>query len=172
MIIVHQEQILTGQKPSKNALQTQLFDEFGELNRDWRRIAVTEAGECANQGLISSLKVGAKVRRMERYKGCCPFCKKINDVVMNVVSPSNPKKNGDTDVWLGKTNIGRSASPRKRTPEGLVDRTPSERWWIPAGTVHPHCRGTWSVLPDSKPTDDKIFQEWLDKHLHQIKKPS
>src|SRR5690606_24232685 len=36
-----------------SSLQTKLLDAFGTLNRDWRRIAVTEAGEAANQGLVA-----------------------------------------------------------------------------------------------------------------------
>jgi hypothetical protein len=45
---------------SPHTLQTKLLDEFGALNRDWRRIAVTEAGEIANQGLILSLASGSQ----------------------------------------------------------------------------------------------------------------
>jgi len=138
---------------NEEKLQQDLFDDFAAMNRDWRRIALTEAGEACNQGFIASLPDGAKVRRMEMYKGACPFCKKINGRVFNVVSPGDPNKNGETDVWVGKTNIGRSASPRKRTENGLEVRDPSDMWWVPAGVAHPHCRGRWMALSSAQPGD-------------------
>lgn len=154
---------------TKEVLQSKLFDEFATLNRDWRRIAVTEAGENANQGFLATFKPGSRVRRIEQYKGACPFCKKINGVVMEVVDPHAEKKDGDKQVWVGKTNIGRSAAPRKRVGDELVERTGAEMWWIPAGTVHPHCRGTWDPMPDAGPHDDPEFQKWLDTHFHKTK---
>lgn len=171
VILAHQEQVLTGMTPPKESLQTQLFDEFAALNRDWRRISVTESGENANQGLIASLAPGSRVRRMEQYRGACPYCKKINGVVLTVVDPAAKKKDGVTQVWVGKTNLGRSGAPRKRVGAELIEREPHERWWLPAGTVHPHCRGSWHVMEGAKPGDDPSFQVWLDKHLHKIQTP-
>jgi hypothetical protein len=161
VIFAYQEQMLDGETLPAHALQTQLLDEFGAINRDWRRIAVTEAGENANQGLIASLVPGSKVERWERYRGACPFCKKINGAVLEVVKPSEKKKDGATQVWVGKTNIGRAAALRKRVGDELVERTSAERWWIPAGAVHPHCRGIWHVLPAARPGDDPAFAAWL-----------
>jgi len=152
---------------TKEVLQSKLFDEFATLNRDWRRIAVTEAGENANQGLIMTLTPGSSVKRIEQYKGACPFCKRIDGVVMKVVAADAPEKDGDKEVWPGKNNVGRSAAPRKRVGDELVERVPSELYWIPAGTVHPHCRGTWHLMPAASVHDDPDFQSWLDKHLHQ-----
>jgi len=154
---------------TRESLQAKLFDEFAALNRDWRRIAVTEAGENANQGMISTLQPGARVRRIEQYKGACAFCKRIDGVVMEVVAPDAPDKDGDKQVWVGKTNIGRSAAKRKRVGDELVDRTPGEMWWIPAGTVHPHCRGGWDVMPGAGAHDSPDFQKWLDQHFHKVK---
>jgi hypothetical protein len=172
VILQHQAQVAAGgSNPQiRQALASQLLDKFGTWNRDWRRIAVTEAGENANQGMLASLKPGARVRRIEQYRGACPYCKKIDGVVMGVADPADPEKDGTKQVWVGKTNIGRSSAPRKRVGSVLVERLPSELWWIPAGTVHPHCRGTWHAMPDAKPTDDPDFQAWLDKHLHGIRK--
>ena len=144
-----------------------MFDRFGEMNRDWRRIAITEAGENANQGLIASLPEGARVRRVEQYANACPFCRKIDGRVMTVVPDSSPEKDGDTMVWPGKTNIGRSAAPRKKTPEGLVDRLPSEMWWIAAGTQHPHCRGRWVVVQQD-PVGDDPFDQWMAEALSKV----
>ncbi len=143
--------------PGTSSLETKLLDEMGTLNRDWRRIAVTEAGDALNQGLIASMPVGAKMRRVEQYRGACPFCRKIDGVVMEVVDASDPDKNGETQIWPGKNNIGRSAAPRKRIDGALVDREPDEMYWVPAGTVHPHCRGRWLREPDVDPADDADF---------------
>jgi len=162
LIMAHEQQRLLGSKPPAHALQQDLFDTFADLNRDWRRIATTEVGDAAGNGLIGSLKAGTKVRRIEQYKSACPFCKKIHGLVFTVVDPDKKDKNWDTEVWVGKTNIGRSAAKQKRTAEGMVDRTDSEMWKVPAGTVHPHCRGTWHVLDDAKPADDPDFAKWLD----------
>lgn len=149
------------------ALQTQLLDAFGQHNRDWRRIALTEAAENQNQGYITSLKAGTKVRRLEQYQNACPFCRKIDGVVMTVVDPSDPDKDGETQIWPGKTNIGRSASPRRRQGGALIERQPDEMWWVPAGVVHPHCRGSWLPEIEDRPGDDPDFGAWLRDTLRK-----
>ena len=82
-----------------------------------------------------------------------------------MVDPANPNKDGQTQVWVGKNNIGRSGSPRKRVGDELIERTESELWWIPAGTVHPHCRGRWVVIDEPREGDDPEFAAWLDDLL-------
>lgn len=143
------------------ALQTKLQDEFATLNRDWRRIAVTEAGENQLQGYIASLKPGTKVKRVEVYANACGHCRKIDGKVMTVVAPDAPDKDGDTQVWVGKTNIGRSAAPRKRVDNVLIEREPHERWWVASGTQHPHCRGRWVPVIEDEPGNDPDFGDWL-----------
>jgi hypothetical protein len=165
VIMAHEEQRLLGDNPPRHALQTRLFDEFSALNRDWRRIALTEVGDNAGNGLIASLKPGTRVRRVEQYNGACAFCRKINGTVLTVVSPDKKDKNWDTEVWPGKSNLGRSGAKRKRTDDGMVERADAELWKIAAGTIHPHCRGTWFVLEDAKPSDDPDFAKWLDSHF-------
>lgn len=147
------------------SLQTKLADQFATLNRDWRRIAVTEAGEAQTQGYIAALKPGTKVKRVERYATACGFCKKIHGVVATVVAPDHPDKDPDTMVWVGKNNIGRSASPMKRVGGALVPRTPEEMWWLPAGLVHPHCRGRWVPTIEDEPGDDPEFGDFLRELL-------
>lgn len=146
---------------SSSTLQTKLFDKFATLNRDWRRIAVTEAGECQLQGLVASTKPGSKLKRVEQYANACAFCRKIDGVVATVVSPDADNKDPDTQIWVGKTNIGRSASPRKRVGDTLVARTADEMWWLPAGTAHPHCRGRWVAVIDDEEGEDADFGDWL-----------
>lgn len=160
-IMAHEQQRILGATPPKEALQQNLFDTFGDMNRDWRRIATTEVGDAAGNGMIASLEPGTKVRRIEQYHGACPFCKKIHGMVFTVVDPSKRDKDWDTEVWVGKTNIGRSGSKKKRVGDELVDRTDAEMWKVPAGTVHPHCRGTWHVESDGGPSPDPSFDKWL-----------
>lgn len=147
------------------SLQSRLLDEFGTLNRDWRRIAVTEAGEAQTQGYIASLPIGTKVERVEQYANACRFCKKIHGTVAEIVSPDAKGKNPNTQIWVGKNNIGRSASPRKRVGNLLVARLPEEMWQLPAGLAHPHCRGRWVPVIQDQPGDDKDFGDWLRNTL-------
>jgi len=150
---------------SGRALQSKLVEDFGTLNRDWRRIAVTEAGEALNQGLVSSLKPGARLKRIEQYRGACAFCRKIDGREVTVVAPHQAIKDPDSNIWVGKDNYGRSASPNKRVGSSLIERTPDERWWVPAGTAHPNCRGRWVPVHRPKPGDDPEFAAWLKQTL-------
>lgn len=160
-----EEQMLKVPGVPGEALQTRLFDQFGEMNRDWRRIAVTEAGECQLNGYIAALPPGTKIKRVERYANACSFCRKLDGKVVTVVSPDEKYKDGENAVWVGKGNVGRSASPRKRVGNVLVPRTPDEMWWIPAGTAHPHCRGRWVRVLQDEPGDDPDFGDFLRKVL-------
>lgn len=154
-------QVLRTPEVSGSSLQTKLLDEFATLNRDWRRIAVTEAGEAQTAGYVAALPMGSRVKRVEQYKGACAFCRKIDGKVVEVVDPAAADKNPDTQIWLGKTNVGRSASPRKRVGDLLVEREPHELWQIPVGLVHPHCRGRWVPTIEDRPVDDNDFGDWL-----------
>lgn len=169
IIIEHAEKkMLQAPGTASEALQTKLFDKFAELNRDWRRIAVTEAGEIQTQGYIASLPVGARVKRIEQYGNACKFCKKIHGVIAEVVSPDAEDKDGHTQVWVGKNNVGRSASPRKRVGDALVPREEHELYWLPAGLAHPHCRGRWVMHtnPDHEEAgDDPEFAKQLREIL-------
>lgn len=165
-IMQHMQQQMT-KAPGEpgESLQTVLMDQFASLNRDWRRLAVTEAGECQTQGFIASLPPGTKVKRIEQYATACKFCKNIDGVVATVVAADAPDKDGETMIWVGKNNIGRSASPRKRVGDELIPRTPEELYWLPAGLAHPNCRGRWIRTLVEEPGDDPDFAEWLSATL-------
>lgn len=139
LVLNHLSERVAGAPPALKRLEESLFDEFSILNRDWRRVAITEAGEVQTQTMIASLEVGAIVKRYEAYEGACDFCHKIDGMEFTVVDPAKPDKDGWKEVWVGKTNLGRSASPRKRVGDELVEREPDERWWPAAGLQHPHC---------------------------------
>jgi hypothetical protein len=150
----------------QGSLQTELVDRFATLNRDWRRIAITESGTALNEGLIASLPVGSQVKRVEQYRGACPFCRSIDGKIVTIVSPDKKDKDGDKEIWSGKSNLNRSASPRKRVGDELVPRTEDERWWLPASLAHPNCRGRWVPVIQMKPDDDPDFHKWLVQTLN------
>ncbi len=143
------------------SLEQRLSDEFATLNRDWRRIAITEAGEAQCQGMVLAQVPGARLKRVEQYRGACAFCRRIDGKVMEVVSPDDPDKDGETEIWAGKTNIGRSAAPRMRVGGMLVERPEDQRWWVAAGVQHPNCRGAWVPVLQDEPGDDPEFGAWL-----------
>lgn len=150
---------------SGSGVETQLGDAFGDLGRDWRRIAVTEASEAQAQGYVAAQRHGARVQRIERYRNACAWCRSIDGRVFEVVDAAAPDKDGDTQVWVGKTNVGRSASPRKRVGDKLVPREADEVWWPAAGAQHPWCRGRWVALPDETPGHDPEFSAWMHAKL-------
>lgn len=147
------------------SLQSKLQDEFAVLNRDWRRVAVTETARDANEGFIAAQMPGTRVKRVEAYAGACAFCRKIHGREFTVVDPGKPDKNGATEVWVGKSNVDRSASPRKRVGDQLVERAPSEMWWPAAGVQHPNCRGSWSLVTPKPDDVSDEFSSWLDGAL-------
>jgi len=169
IIISHEEGAAIGSPDATvSKLQQQLFDEFSILNRDWRRVAITEAARNANEGFVASMPTGGKVKRIEAYPTACHFCKKIHGMVFNVVSPSKENKDDWTEVWPGKDNHGRSASPRKRVSNKLIERTDAEMWRPAAGVQHPHCRGTWVRVGEVSANVDPDFKQMLDEELRNI----
>ena len=175
----HRMRTLVAQRLERNAsgdmtgpsLETELGDAFGALNRDWRRIAVTEAGEAQCQGFVAMQPAGAKVKRVERYRNACAWCAKLDGKVFEVVDPAAAEKDGATQVWIGKTNVGRSAAPRKRVGDLLVEREPREMWWPAAGAQHPHCRGRWVPVLDDTPGQDAEFSAWMHAKLKATARP-
>ena len=166
VIVEHlQAQVLGQKEGQQTALSTRLFDDFGVLNRDMRRIAVTEAGDVTNNAYIASRPIGAKVRRREAYKGACDFCRSINGQVYRIVSADAPEKNGAEEVWVGKSNIGRSASPNRRQGGALVPRESAEMWWCAAGVQHPHCRGSWEDVVERPANVRPEFHDWMMETL-------
>jgi len=139
IVLEHQKAAMLGGKVEN--IQTKLFDRYATANRDWRRIAITEISENAAQGVVAASKPGDKLKRLEQYKGVCAWCHKINGKIVTVVDPAKSNKDGMNEVWVGKTNIGRSSAPKKLIAGQLHWREPDEMWWLAAGAQHPHCRG-------------------------------
>jgi len=147
---------------SPQELESNLFDEFGSLNRDWRRIAETEIGNSVNNGYL--------IAEMEKEKdpdaviymkgisaaGACPWCRAKVDNQVVVLLEWPPETGGDqiivegkqyTAIWPGKSNIG-----RKRA-----------NWWTAAGLQHPFCHCSWIRYEPGYEKYDKQLREALDK---------
>lgn len=170
VILNHQQAEYSGDKAATaEALQTKLLDEFGTLNRDWRRIALTEAAENSNQGFVGTMPTGATLKRLEQYKGACAFCRRIDGREFSVVAPSKTFKDPQKEIWVGKTNVGRAAAPMKRVAGTLVARDPSEMWWPAAGVQHPHCRGRWIPVRKVNLSGDDDFHAWMAQRLAATK---
>lgn len=167
-VIEYEELRVSGASVSPLTLKATLFDRFAVLNRDFRRIAITEAGRNANEAVIDGLKIGSRVRRVEAYPSACPFCKKLHAMEFDIVAADDPNRDGWKHIWPGKNNIGRSSSPRKRVGDVLVERDASELWWPAAGVQHPHCRGQWVPLVET-PNADPDFMAWVDAELAKVK---
>lgn len=154
---------MEGRSPENLALDLihNVTDSQENLNRDWRRVAITEANAATSNGFLAGCEAGEKVVGVS-LPTACELCKKlIENKVFTVrkepppdyknLDPGSPEykeiaKIWETQVWVGKTNEGRSGSLRKRGPEGkLVDREHHE---ISLGIIplHPYCRCYWRKL--------------------------
>lgn len=132
-------------RSSKAEVAQDLFNRFGSLNRDWGRIAETETVEAFNNAFLResaiTAPVGTKVyfRRVEmRDDFVCAFCERIRGAV--ALWSDVPLENDRIDdpvakfaIWEGKNNVGRKARD----------------YWLPAGTAHPWCRGSWESFTPS-----------------------
>lgn len=153
-------------------LEQKFRDTLGDLNRDWRRISVTETGEAFNTQYLGQFPGGTMVKRIEDYTGACPFCADLHGMEFEWVSADKPDKDGWKHVWPGKTNVGRSSSRMMRDGEGgLTPRPAEELWWPAAGVQHPNCRGRWVAVPEKEPTDiDPEFTAWMNSELAKVGK--
>lgn len=160
-----QNMIIEGieQKTGTRALASKMFDELAvddssALNRDWDRIAVTEVNNVVNNGFIASQAPGTYVVGHSHHDACIYCLDMINMKIYKVTnnppeeySGLNPKSKKykelahrwETEVWTGKSNIGRSLSPKKRVNGGLVKRK-SHELSTPTITLHPVCRCRWT----------------------------
>lgn len=121
-------------------LQQRLFDGFSGLNRDWRRVALTETAMAVTNGALASVDPSEGwVAEWKAAANACPFCKRMGGARLRVVAPDAARKDGDTQIWVGKSNVGRSAHRYSRKEGRFRDR--HELWW-PACPAHPNCACT------------------------------
>jgi hypothetical protein len=126
----------------RGKMEQRLMEGFGYLNRDWRRVVLTETAMSAASGQL------AQVAGAEGWEAiwtgtpnACPFCHRMYGRSFKIVAADKADKNGDKEVWPGKTNIGRSVSLYTR--EGRK-REKGELWW-PCIPAHPNCCCSWSI---------------------------
>lgn len=120
----------------------QLWKQFGEFNRDWRMIAVTEAASNANNGFLLGRKVGSYVVGISRNDACSWCLTHMHGRILKVVDPPRPgePRDWDNEIWVGKSNYGRY----QHLHEQVSGRTRFDHeLWKPAAIAHPNCRCRW-----------------------------
>lgn len=123
-------------------LQQRLFDQFSSMNRDWRRVALTETSFAVSNGTLASVDpADGWAAEWHAAPNACPWCHRMNLRRFHVVAPDHPRKDPERDMWVGKSslNIGRSAHRWSRKLQR--ERTAAEMW-IPATPLHPLCACT------------------------------
>ncbi len=120
------ELIIQAQKErwGANKLSQAFFDSYGDQNRDWRRVAITELAMAANDAYLAALEPGDEIQ-VATVPGACPHCQKLLEEKTFIVS-DGPMDDGYKYIWPGKSNIGRKVT----------------EWW-PCCPLHPHCRHRW-----------------------------
>ena len=131
-ILIHARQAGEGAQ----VVQRRAFDGFADLNRDWRRLALTETAAAHFNGTLAAVPEGEEMEAVwVTAVGSCPWCQQWKGKVFRIVRPGDPTRNGATDLWAGKTNIGRHGASKAR--DGRV-RMPAELWWA-CQPCHPNC---------------------------------
>jgi hypothetical protein len=146
-------------KTTNKELTSKLFDEFAELNRDWRLIVETETSRNFNTGyglsLLEDKPDNEKYVFVEGISGAnaCNFCRTMVDGQTFVILDSAPKGGGDeieiegdiyTAIWPGKTNEGRSRSE-----------------WRVCFLQHPYCMDTFIKIDYQSDAFSKRIREVL-----------
>jgi|GEM_PF-2121398 len=161
------------------ALREKIKDDTGELNRDWQRVAITEANSAFNNGYLSMMREGDYVVGFSLPDACESCLELISGQVFKVRSEPAPdyanmnpleyEKWADVwenYVWAGKNNFGRSSSKRARidkkkgnSKNNLREKHHHEHS-MPALPNHPSCRCRWIRINPK--------YQWVDKD-NQIK---
>lgn len=114
---------------SSQELASKLFDKFGDQNRDWRRVAITELSFATNDAYLAGIEEGETVVGMGA-ENACKHCKQYVIGKTFEVTHNPPLKDtfkGDMlQVWAGKSNYGRRVAEYR-----------------PAIPMHPNCRCRW-----------------------------
>lgn len=114
---------------SAQQLASKLFDKFGDHNRDWRRVAITELSFATNDAYLAGIEEGETVVGMGA-QNACQHCKRYvigKTFTVTHKPPSEDTFEGDMkQVWAGKSNYGRKVAEYR-----------------PAIPMHPNCRCRW-----------------------------
>ncbi len=110
-----------------------LLNAFGDQNRDWRRVAITELAMASNDAFLAGCQDGDQVW-VPAVVGACKYCQKYLENKTFTIT-TDPKLMGHTYdqemhyVWVGKTNYGRNVGA-----------------WVPCVPLHPNCRHRFHKL--------------------------
>jgi len=139
-------------------VEQRLIDDFGDLNRDWRKIAVTERAILLSERHLAQFHDPSSFESKRRDKdknvkwlphpGSCIYCRALNGRVFTVVEPSKTHKDPEKEVWVGKIgeNFGRRLNPYKRLPSGRLRLRTSDEKKAPVMPLHEHCRCCWVTI--------------------------
>ncbi len=159
------EMIMQGyqDKVTPRQLEAKLFDKMSDLNKDWRRIAETETATNFNNGYLQATLEQRAEETTPIYMlgisgaGACEFCRTYVDGQIFVLLQSAPD-GGETviiegkeyvAIWPGKNNFG-----RKRAD-----------WWVSSGTIHPHCRCSYTEYDMRIAAYEKKLREAMDHDI-------
>ncbi len=174
-------------------MEDMAVDENSVLNRDWERIAITEANRSASDAYIAGVAEGGYVVG-HSHTGACQHCEThVHNKVYKVThdppedysnyKPTSAKykelaERWETEIWVGKSNFGRSMAKRKQRGGALVPREHHELG-MPVIPLHPTCRCSWSewipglyYIKDNRiefAVDEKSqaeHAEWLKQNPH------
>jgi len=106
---------------SAQRLAQALFDKFGDQNRDWRRVAITELAMASNDAFVAGRKAGDEVW-VPPVEGSCDYCKRLIEGKSFTIS-EDPFADPLKYIWTGKSNYGRTVKE-----------------WVPCVPLHPNCR--------------------------------
>lgn len=164
-------------KSLEELLREKILDDPGELNRDWKKVAITESNNIFNNGILGKLKDGDFVTGISAPDACDGCLENISGQVFRVrKEPPPPYDNLDPDddkyqeiaeiwenyVWVGKNNYGRSNSRQKRINPAVGNKKDNLRekyhheHSTPALPQHPNCRCYWKLI--------NIEWQYIDSH--------
>jgi hypothetical protein len=131
---------LNGTQPK--GLASVFMERMGELNRDWRRIAITETAMAISNGQLAAVADSGEWEAVwVAGPNACPSCRKHFGRVFQIVSKMKPGMDPEKVIAPGRNNVGRSAHLYRR--DG-TKRGPEELW-IPCIPLHPNCCCLWSI---------------------------
>ena len=123
-------------------VETHLREALGALNRDWRRIAITETAMAISNGQLASVADSGEWEAVwVAGPRACPHCRKMFGRVFTVVPKMLPGMDHEKFIAPGANNVGRSPHLFRR--DG-TKRTPAELY-IPCIPLHPSCMCLWSL---------------------------
>ncbi|MDQ7818646.1 MAG: hypothetical protein RDU14_16595 [Melioribacteraceae bacterium] len=153
-----------GAKDLLKELRELIVDDIGELNRDWKRVAISETNAIFNNGYLALMKPGEYVVGISMPDACDGCLELINGKVYQVratapedystLDPRSAKyielaEIWENEVWVGKNNYGRSNSRQKRIDPNVGNKKDNLRekhhheHSMPACPQHPNCRCRW-----------------------------